>query len=68
MGVSNNIKKEISQQINCSIEEIKCKNCFYWGYNNGKEMNSTGDSRCSKRKEKTFALNFCRKFRRISDV
>lgn len=58
------IKEEIALRNDCEIDAIECKNCRYWGYNNGKEMNSTGDSRCSIRREKTFALQFCKKFKK----
>lgn len=49
-------------------KKVYCKNCFYWGYNNNQEMDSVGNSRCSNKKKKTFALQFCKKFKEKNNV
>ncbi len=61
------MKIQAAENNNCPIEEVKCKNCKYWGYNNGFCMNSMGDSKClhPKVKGKSFALNFCKGFKKL---
>ena len=56
------IKIEISQAQGCEIDEIKCRNCKKWAYNNGGVMTSVGSSRCSRQKWKTDSYQFCRGF------
>lgn len=56
------IKKEISENKHCEEFRIKCKNCKYWGYNNGKVKNSYGDSKCLLLKKEVYGLSFCRNF------
>lgn len=43
---------------------IICRDCKYWGGNNGKAINSVGDSRrCLKLKRITHAMNYCNSFK-----
>lgn len=42
---------------------IVCRDCKYWGGNNGKTINSVGDSRCLKLKRITHAMNYCNSFK-----
>ena len=42
---------------------IICRDCKYWGGNNGKKINSVGDSRCLKLKRITHAMNYCNNFK-----
>ena len=43
-------------------KENICLNCKYFGYNNHKPMNVTGDSICLKRKHKVHACQHCKIF------
>ena len=56
------IKAEISKTQGCGIDEIKCRNCKKWVYNNGGVITSVGSSRCSRQKRKTDSYQFCRGF------
>ena len=59
------IKTEICLAQGCGIDEIKCRNCKKWAYNNGGVMTSVGSSRCRKQKRKTDSYQFCRGFEKI---
>lgn len=56
------IKAEICLAQNCGMDEIKCRKCKNWAYNNGGAMSSVGSSRCSRQKRKTDSYQFCRGF------
>ena len=56
------IKAEICLTQNCGIDEIKCRNCKKWAYNNGGVLTSVGSSKCSRQKRKTDSYQFCRGF------
>lgn len=59
MITAEQIKKEIAdKQCNGDCDKIKCRNCIHWGYNNGKAVNSMGESLCLARKKKVFLYNF----------
>ena len=57
------IREEIakSQGLECG-KDARCYHCKKWGYNHGKAMNSVGESKCSKRKEKTASYQWCKHF------
>ena len=61
------IRIQAAERNLCLMEDVKCINCKYFGYNNGFYMNSMGDSKClhPKVKGKTFALNFCKGFKKL---
>lgn len=42
--------------------DIICRDCIYWGYNNGKPMNDVGESRCLRLKRRTHACQYCSGF------
>lgn len=43
--------------------KVCCYNCKYWGFNNGKVLNSLCESRCTKRKKDwTWSSQYCRGF------
>lgn len=44
------------------MSDIICRDCKHWGFNNGKPMDSVGNSKCLKLKYKTHACNYCRSF------
>ena len=50
------------------IKENKCLNCKYFGYNNHKPMNDTGDSICLKRKHKVHACQHCKNFEKCLKI
>ena len=56
------IKTEICLAQGCGIDEIKCRNCAKWAYNNGGVITSVGSSKCSRQKRKTDSYQFCRGF------
>ena len=41
---------------------IVCRDCKYWGGNNGKVVSSTNDSKCLKLRRKVNAMNYCNSF------
>ncbi len=70
------ITKEQLQQVRADIaavqglqqvDTVRCYYCRKWGWNRGKDMTSTGESRCSERewpKAKTGSYQWCKKFER----
>lgn len=59
------IKQNISTATGCDCNDIKCKNCVHWGFNKGYVMNSMCESRCTRLKHKTWALQFCKCFKKM---
>lgn len=46
---------------------IVCRNCKYWGYNNGKPMNAE-ESQCLRLKRRTHACQYCKDFLSVESV
>lgn len=59
---TSTIKFEIACATGCGIDEIKCRNCKNWAYNNGGVITSVGSSKCRRHKRKTDSYQFCRGF------
>lgn len=66
MVAGKEIKLEVAQKNHCEVSCVNCGRCKYWGYNNGKPMNSVGDSKCLLRKGRTWKLSFCKHFEKIA--
>ena len=49
------------------IDDVRCRRCQYWGFNQGKIINNVGQSRCMLRKEKTDSYQWCKKFLKTLD-
>lgn len=49
------------------IDEVRCRRCQHWGFNQGKIINHIGQSRCMLRKEKTDSYQWCKKFLKTLD-
>ena len=60
------MKLVVAQKNHCEIPCVNCGQCKYWGYNNGKPMNSVGDSKCLLRKTTTWKFSFCKHFEKIA--
>lgn len=62
------IREELakSQGLECG-NDARCYHCKKWGYNCGKPMNSMGESRCTKRNEKTASYQWCKKFEYVGN-
>ena len=52
---------ECKRALNCDSKKI-CKNCKYWGFNNGLMLSSVGTSMCKKLKRMTQRCGTCTGF------
>lgn len=54
------------QGMRCA-DDVRCRNCHHWGYNQGKLINNIGQSRCMLRKEKADSYQWCQRFKKPID-
>lgn len=60
--IPSEIREEIAEKKNITVNEVRCSHCKNWAYNNGGIQTSMFTSKCKVYKSKTIGNQFCRQF------